>query len=212
METKVDWKQRIKCDLIHLVLHLIYNHLSRGKHRNNGIWSIASDLTVFQIMIKLANKYDLYKSWNIPRLTQFPEEFLNIPTENIYILLMKYTVDQDDDKKSKENVKENQNDNLIGRIIDNVTDDPKTLDDSNSTNLDEFTDLMCDTGKLDNISKPDHQFELNESVLNGIVRSAFDRSKDRGKGVNSFRSSFTPFVPLISTKTMRTDVRPTFSP
>ncbi|MCE7734487.1 MAG: hypothetical protein GPJ54_06395 [Candidatus Heimdallarchaeota archaeon] len=179
LEIHINWKERLKGDLIHLVLHLIYDHTIRKKERDKKLWGFASDVIVYQIMVDLAIPMGRQDSWSIPSMTQIPEEMLNISTERVYKLLLDNLEPQDNSSQTENQQIENDDfKDQINQAMANINDKHKNQfpDD-----ISDFTNHLCDMDNWSEHHKNQEIDRLNNSLLSGIIRDAYERSKQRGE-------------------------------
>lgn len=181
IENNINWKERLKGDLIHLVLHLIYNHNHRKIDRNTKLWAFAADIIVFQVMIELSVKSELGYEWEIPSFNQIPEELLKLPTEKVYELLINALDETEQSSKQSKDPDDSNNKDELGGIIHvalnslNSSNSNKNLDPSN------FNRNLCDMENLPEIQNRSSDIETNNDLIQGILRNAYEKSKQRGE-------------------------------
>lgn len=180
IEINPEWKERLKGDLIHLVLHLVYDHVDRKQNRDDKVWGFAADIVIFQMMKELSMQMNTFDAWGIPSFSQIPIELLNLSTEKTYLMIL--------DNLEKEGEEEATNQSQKSEDLDetkkfNEAFNQIGIEYSNHlpVNIENVFESTCDLDKIDNYNSEPDQIELNHSLLNGIVRDAYERSKVRGE-------------------------------
>ncbi|MHA2171932.1 MAG: vWA domain-containing protein [Candidatus Kariarchaeaceae archaeon] len=156
-----NWKNKIKGILLHLVLHLIYQHHLRQKDRDPIIWRHAADLVIIQVFDHLQKSNEIMINLEFPPITSVSIEYRGLTTEQIYNLLADSIEDTTDSSNSK--TKENQ--------LNEIT---------------QFGSIVFDKCDLDQILVIENKLapitqELNEQLFRGVLRSAYEWSMERGE-------------------------------
>ncbi|MHA2030708.1 MAG: vWA domain-containing protein, partial [Candidatus Kariarchaeaceae archaeon] len=176
----LNWKERLKGDLIHLILHLIYDHVKRKENRDDKIWGFAADIVVYQMMKELSFQMETFDSWAIPSFSQIPLELLNISTEKVYFLILENLENEknEDPASRQQGSEENHEINRVNMALNNLENRKEY---PNPVNISNFSTSICELHQISFSSSKPSELELSHSLINGILRDAYERSKDRGE-------------------------------
>ena len=81
-------KIQLKVDLIHLILHFIYQHNFRQKQFDPKIWSLACDIVIYQAIHQLEIEYGKFKESGTQFISQLPTNLLSLSSEKVYKILL----------------------------------------------------------------------------------------------------------------------------
>jgi predicted metal-dependent peptidase len=150
------WRGRIKGILLHLVLHLIYQHHLRQKERDAKIWSYAADIIVLQSIQEIVEQKKMYIDIEKPLAHQIPSDLFGLSTEKVYDRLL---YDQEGSEEHQQ---------LSEKRLDEY------VDTSNFTKCD--LDIIIENQK----SQENKTDELSFQLFQGMIRSAYEMSKNHG--------------------------------
>ncbi|KKN93670.1 hypothetical protein LCGC14_0195030 [marine sediment metagenome] len=83
---------KIKGALLHMLMHIIHRHNERQADREKTTWKEACDISAFLVMDHsktLQSRYDENINWEVPDVSNIPDDYRNIPAGEIYNKLIK---------------------------------------------------------------------------------------------------------------------------
>lgn len=177
-------QEALKGILMHLVIHLIMQHIERSKSRSIPIWGLAAEVTT-NLMVKEVKKNSNMR-WEIASTTNIPSKYANINTENVYFDLLEYAEQQDNSMRmAKRKAIEGEEDkdggsSSLQQSEDKLTFSQKTLEmTQEESGLEESCDIVESMDEI-NENLDSNLQELQQERFNGILQSAYSLSKDRG--------------------------------
>ena len=91
------WKGKIKGDLLHMIMHIIYRHYEREEKFDRKVWGIASDIVVFNALWDMQGRFEEKNMWDLHDMSKIPKSLLNKSVEDTYIGLLNYFEDNEED-------------------------------------------------------------------------------------------------------------------
>ena len=175
------WKGKIKGDLLHMIMHIIYRHYEREEKFDSKVWGIASDIVVFNALWDIQGRFEEKNMWELHDMSKIPKSLLNKSVEDTYIGLLNYFEDNEEDKLGR-NIEDNEEDNENEKQNDLLDIESYSF----QNNIDTISqilgteDLNCDIETLmglnGNMDKIQYADEFNE----GIVFEKYDNLLKRG--------------------------------
>lgn len=197
------WERDIRYQLLHLVIHLIFHHISRRNNRHAKIWTFAADVVVEQLIRSVYEDCTIPSNWQNTELYVAPDELYNLSTEQIYEKLLKLVIEESEKNSRSEMFNSfDFDDNLDQYVMDNIFGSriPPNRERLNSTidqvfdpeELDQilgnFTKLTpeCETEQIiHDMSAEDDQSSsasVQDEMFLGVVRTALERGRDNLPG------------------------------
>lgn len=197
-----NWERDIRYQMLHLVIHLIFHHISRRNDRHAKIWTYAADVVVEQILRSVYEECTIPPNWQNNELYMAPDELYNLSTEQIYTKLLKLVIEESENSSRNEMFNSFDFDNDLDKyVMDNIFGSriPPDRERLNSTIdqvfdpdeinqlLEKYTNLTpeCETEQIIQDMESDDGASdtlLADEMFLGIVRTALERGKDNLPG------------------------------
>ncbi len=197
-----NWERDIRYQMLHLVIHLIFHHISRRNSRHAKIWTFAADVVVEQILRSVYEECTIPSNWQNTELYVAPDELYNMSTEQIYEKLLKLVIEESEKSSRKEMFNSfDFDDDLDKYVMDNIFGSriPPDRERLNTTIdqvfdpeeiellLGSYTNLTpeCETEQIiQDMESEDEQStaSLHDEIFLGTVRTALERGKDNLPG------------------------------